>query len=491
MADFILHFSQLERSSAARYQKLYQALREAIASGIYPAGSRLPSSRQLAQLYGFSRGTVTTVYEMLWADGYLEGRRGSGTYLSSAGASAIASVRSSKRTSGSNLPRATVPAVQPKFSAWSKAVSRYDWQFIPPVAAKNHFIPGYPDMKHFPRIEWQRCLREALRTLDYLVATPKTPPEGLELLRVALAKHLRETRGMNARAEDLVIVNGSAQAVTLLMQILVATGDRVVIENPSYGGMRRAIRVAGGECIPATVDSQGITVKDWDSRLAFVTPGFQYPTGIAMSLGRRLELLEWADRRDAIIIEDDYDCEFRRMGRPVEPLQVLDRSGRVIYIGTFSKAINLTLRVGYVWLPESCRNAFLEAKKLYEPLTSALVEQAAAAHFITQGAFARHLRRMKKIYSKKHERFCELIDRHLPNIFEWTESEIGLHRFGYWNGTDKTLRRLQKRCEDRGLFWQTAQENFLRNPRPAVVWGFSHLGEKEMAETIRTVARCL
>jgi GntR family transcriptional regulator / MocR family aminotransferase len=475
-SDLILNFASAKKRSRNKYEALVDALKGAIISGVLKHGDKLPSTRQLAKSYQLSRGTVSLAYEMLWADGYLSARPGSGTF-----------VQYSQPKPHARSRR----AAQVRLSTWAKRLQSYQWQFYPPKEAAFHFYLGFPDLRYYPKANWERCMREALRSSRYLISTKAVSPAGYFPLREAIAKHLRETRGIAADPEAVVVTNGSAQAVALLIQLLVSPGDRVVIEDPSYYAMRRIITQAGGKFITSAVDSEGMQICDWNSNLAFVTPGFQYPTGVALSIERRLQLLQWADRRNALIIEDDFDCEFRRVGRPIEPLKVLDSEDRVIYVGTFSKSIHPTVRIGYALLPQALLQPFIQTKMLYEPMPSSLIEQASVALFIKYGFFGRHLRRMRKVYAEKHARFSELIARHLPDAFSWTASEIGLHRFGYWNGSTKQLERFVTEANQRGIFWQSLHENYLQKFRPSVMWGFSHLTPRDMEVSVSALKRCL
>ncbi|WP_245590505.1 PLP-dependent aminotransferase family protein [Aneurinibacillus terranovensis] len=212
-------------------------------------------------------------------------------------------------------------------------------------------------------------------------------------------------------------------------QQMMHPGEKVIVENPCYTGVKNAINAVGGIPVPCAVDVNGIIPVDWNARLLFVTPSRQYPTGTVLSLERRQAILRWASERQAVIVEDDYDSEFRHRGRPVEPLKVLDKGGRVIYIGTFSKTILPDFRVGYAVLPPSLTETFCKAQQLFEPHTPSLLEQRALTSFMNSGLYQRHLRRVRRVYSQKYEVMRHTMKEKLPHLFELVDSDAGLHIF--------------------------------------------------------------
>ncbi|UUZ86620.1 PLP-dependent aminotransferase family protein [Paenibacillus sp. P26] len=232
-------------------------------------------------------------------------------------------------------------------------------------------------------------------------AAPSRAPQGDEQLRSAIAQMLRRSRGIAARPEHVAVTGGSMQAIALLAQLLVAPGEAAAAETPAFTGVRRAIAAAGGRCIDAAVDAQGIVPADWDAKALFVTPARQFPTGAVLSLERRQAPLRWAAEREAVIVEDDYDSEFRHRGKSLEPLKVLDRGERVVYVGGFTTTAPPHVRIGYAVLPPRLAGPFARALALYEPRPVNLLEQRALAAFMQSGEYERHLRRMKRIYSRK------------------------------------------------------------------------------------------
>jgi GntR family transcriptional regulator/MocR family aminotransferase len=331
------------------FGQLYRALRQAIKTGRIPRGARAPSTRTLAADLGISRTTTFAVYDQLLAEGYLVATRGSGTSVPD------------------NLPAAPPPRATParneragpratRFSAYGQRVAAPELAYpyddlarVPP--ARYEFLYGVPEAEAFPRSVWRRLVahrleRATARSLSY------TPPEGTVELRRAIAEYLGRARGMSCTPDEVIITNGAQQALHLLAQVLLDPGDAVLIEEPHHLGARNALLAAGASLLCARVDEEGLDLASVPPRalercrLAYATPSHQFPTGAILSLRRRLELLAWASRTGAYVIEDDYDTEFRFAGRPLESLQSLDTAGRVLYIGTLSKVLIHGLRLG-------------------------------------------------------------------------------------------------------------------------------------------------
>ncbi|SDN60580.1 GntR family transcriptional regulator / MocR family aminotransferase [Paenibacillus sp. yr247] len=339
---------------------------------------------------------------------------------------------------------------------------------------------GHPQMDEFPRELWNRGMYEQVRRMTESPQEEAHFAEGHYALREAIAQHLRRMRGIDAPPERIVIVNGSMQAIALLTQVLVNEGDPVILERPGYHGTSRAVLAAGGVPVHAAVDGQGLVPQPWNARLLFVTPSRQFPTGAVLGLERRQQLLRWAAEQSAVIVEDDYDSEFRHRGRPIEPLKVLDQEGRVVYIGTFSKTMLQDLRIGYVVLPEALLGAFVAAKRLYEPHPSGLLEQRSLAAFMASGGYERHLRRMRRVYASKFLLLQAHLQEQLSTLFEWVESDAGLHLFGWWRGDPRDYAVYAAACRKAGVSWSDAATYGLPPERAGACFGFAHLTEEEI-----------
>jgi GntR family transcriptional regulator/MocR family aminotransferase len=477
---------------------LYHSLRDAIVEGRLLYATRLPSTRELAQLYGLSRGTVNQAYDMLAAEGYVTSERGSGTFVAyrQPPADDRGAAGAGNRERGVRL------------SAWGRRVAELPW----PEAAEGGAgrgesedaagVPGggvidfgrfAPDVGAFPREAWSRCLYAQVRGQSAAAGRgERAEPLGHAALREAIAHYVRRARGIAARPEHVAVTAGSMQAIALLAQLLVGPGETAVAETPAFRGIRQAVAASGARCLDAPVDAHGVVPADWDARVLFVTPARQFPTGAVLSLERRQKLLRWADERDAVIVEDDYDSEFRHRGKSLEPLKVLDRGGRVVYVGSFTKTLLPGTRIGYAVLPPSLAEPFARAQQLTAgPYPVNLLEQKALAAFMACGEYERHLRRMKRLYSRKFYMFMQLVKTELGGWFDWVESDAGLHLFGWWNGAEEAYLRFRTEASHRGVRFAEAQTFSPEGTRYGVYLHFAHLSEDELREGCRRLNRAL
>jgi GntR family transcriptional regulator / MocR family aminotransferase len=415
-------------SDAPIYRQLYERMRSEILGGRLPASTRLPSTRTLATELGVSRSTVVTAFEHLLAEGYLEGKIGSGTYVAGSLPEELLGVHARKAhqpgpvRSGLGLSRrGTLLAATPT------AVVRDG-------GTPRAFRPGVPALDEFPYGVWRRISGNVWRRpsgalLGY------GDPAGYGPLREEISTHLRASRAVRCAPEQVIVVSGSQQALDLASRVLLDPGDAVWVEDPGYMGARGALSGSGARLVPVPVDEEGLVVASGiergpGARLACITPSHQYPLGVTMSLARRLELLRWASRSGAWVIEDDYDSEYRYTGRPLEALQGLDTEGRVVYVGTFSKVLFPALRLGYLVVPPDLVDAFTAARELTDrhPPTA---EQAVLAEFIAGGHFIRHLRRMRALYAARQEALIEEISRELSGLLDADPAGSGMHLVGW------------------------------------------------------------
>lgn len=473
--ELTLHMHAYLMKYRYKYLAMYHALREAIQDGRLPGGMKLPSTRALADQYGLSRGAVAQSYDMLLAEGYVHAETGRGTFVTSAGyspPSAGTSQSTPVKLSGWGERILQLPLAQEKQPKEKEGIS---------------FILQPLDMAHFPYEEWRSALSYAGGRKGSRLQH-KAPPEGDRQLREAIASHLRVTRGIMAYPDHIVLFSGSMQAIVLLFQILMNEGETAVVENPGFHGIHKAIRACGGTAIPAAVDRQGVQPMDWDSGILFVTPSRQYPTGAVLSLQRRRQLLDWAQRHDAVIIEDDYDSEFRFGGKPIEPLKALDTEERVIYIGSFSQTMFSGLRLGYAVLPEGLVEAAVRAKALYDPMSPNILEQQALARFMAKGGYMRHLRRLTRIYGTRHRHFLALMKEMAGDLFELMPGDAGLHVYGTWLKSPDEYRAFCQSARRQGVSFRDAQVYRLDEGPPAACFGFAHLEEERMKEGVRRLA---
>ncbi|WP_089943357.1 MocR-like pyridoxine biosynthesis transcription factor PdxR [Candidatus Entotheonella palauensis] len=416
--------------TGALYQQLYQSLRSAILAGQLAPGTRLPATRTMARELGVSRNTVLLAYEQLLAEGYAVGQTGSGTYVASSLPDAMLTTAAVP-----DAIESTPLEAAPRLSAYGRHAAANSPLNPPsdpvrPSALRYDFRYGLPAVEEFPHDIWRRLLTRRARSAS-LRSLRYGPPEGYGPLREAIADYLRRSRAVVCDPEQIVVVNGSQQALDLTARVLLDPGDRVVIEEPHYQGARQVFLAAGAELLPGRVDAEGLDVaalpkEAAEARLAFVTPSHQYPSGAIMSLARRLALLSWAEDTDAYVLEDDYDSEYRYEGRPVEAVQGLDRNGRVIYVGTFSKVLFPALRLGYMVLPRPLVQPILAAKWLTDRHTSTL-EQEMLTDFIREGHFERHLRRSRTRNAALRATLLEALDTHFGSRISISGANAGIH----------------------------------------------------------------
>jgi GntR family transcriptional regulator/MocR family aminotransferase len=372
--------------SGGKTSALFEQLRDAIVSGRLAAGDRLPPTRDIASQLGLSRNTVTTVYGRLAAEGYIEGRAGAGSYVTP-GASAAPSRR--------QQPAALEPIERAASSTVQWSLGGFDEQ--PPTFDLR---TGRPDPALFPLVDWRRCMTTAMQTPPGGYGDPA----GIPALRRAIAHWVGRSRAVEATADQIIITAGAQQGIDLVTRLLIALGQVVAVEDPGYPPAAALFAASGAEVVAVPVDSEGIVVEQipTEARMVYTTPSHQSPTGVTMSMARRRELLRFAENNDVAVIEDDYDSEYRHSDRPLEPLHRLDLHGRVIYVGSFSKTLSPSLRLGFIVLPQSLISAAITLRSLIDwqpPITL----QATLLRFIVDGHLDRYLRRTRKIYSERHQ----------------------------------------------------------------------------------------
>ncbi|SAK78816.1 MocR-like pyridoxine biosynthesis transcription factor PdxR [Caballeronia ptereochthonis] len=404
-------------ASAGTGRRIYDMLRAQIADGTLPTGARLPSTRALAADLGVSRTTVTAAYEQLAAEGFLVTAAGRAARVASP---PVAPAASSARPAAGRAP---------SLSGFGRRVAEITAPPLPSVArGRIDFLYGAVAARDFPALIWRRAYQaELLRQQDslYYVA-----PEGDAFLRRVLQAYLRRARGLVCDAERILVVSGTQQAIDLCARLLLDPGDAFVFEDPGYLIARHSFEAAGGRLVSVPVDEHGLDTRslpvDSAARLVYVTPSHQFPLGGVLPIGRRLELLEWAQRHDAWVIEDDYDGEFRYGQRPIDALQSIDANGRVIYVGTFSKALSPHLRLGYLVLPDELVPVFRQAKRLSDRHAPVL-EQRVLASMIESGAYERHVRRVRREYERRRAALLDAIAQFLPAGARAAGTAAGLH----------------------------------------------------------------
>jgi GntR family transcriptional regulator/MocR family aminotransferase len=454
--------------------EIYRQLRRAILDGRLPPGARLPATRELAAQLSVSRTTVTVAYDRLMSEGFVTGRVGAGTFVSD-----------------------DLPGAGHRTGATGEILrSRPIWDDIAPFvaeqAAEFDFRPGIPDARLFPYQSWRQLLAREL-TASAVGAGHYADPAGHLGLREAIAGHIGLSRGVQATASDVVVTNGTQQAVDLIARVLLAPGDQVAVEDPCYRPTRRLLQTLGARVTGVPVDDQGMVVDAIPpgTRLVYVTPSHQFPLGLSMSLPRRMALLAWAERHQAAILEDDYDSEFRYGGRPIEPLQTLDRAGRVIYVGSFSKTLLATLRLGFLVVPPSLHPAVRAAKWLADWHTP-LPLQGALARFIDQGLFARHLRKMRAVYQARHEQVTDALTGQFADHLKLIPSAVGLHLAATAPGTTREeLKELLHRASAVGVELLPLSLYAVDTPpQPGLIFAYGAIPTDRIGEGLDRLRRC-
>jgi len=453
--------------------EIYRQIRQAILDGRLRSGERLSPTRELAAALRVSRSTVTVAYESLLAEGFATSHTGAGTFVS-------------------HQLEAKRPASKTRRSIHAIRV-RGVWETISPptvfVRARFDFRTGLPDASLFPHRAWRRVVARALRSHEMAAGVYENPAGDWDL-RAAIARHIGISRSVSGSPDDVIVTNGTQQALDIIARVLLEPGDVVAVEKPGYLPPKYLFKALGARVIGVPVDSEGLVVEALpaEARAVYVTPSHQYPLGVAMSLSRRRALLTWAEHNNAVVVEDDYDSEFRFGGRPLEPLQTLDSTGRVVYVGTFSKTLLPTLRLGFMVVPPSLREAANKAKHVTDWHT-AMITQSALARFIDDGAFARHIRRASRTYSERHEVLTAAIMRDFGDYLDLVPSSTGLHIAAYARRASVNhIDAIASRAFDLGVAIQPFRVE--GEPQAGIMLGYGAIETARIAEGLRRLRRC-
>ncbi len=467
--DFLIHVDQ--NSGVALHRQIYDSIRHAILSGRLRSGEKLPSTRALSKTLGIARATVTMSFDSLLSEGYIEAIVGAGTFVSRAlpeelmrpaaplvdpatleastpkvkarsrgrkrkdggDLSTGASANQSSRRGGLHAARSTDDEDKQhgyRLSWYATALRSRQWLNFSAEEPAVQLSFGRPAIAEFPMRVWNQLLLHHARKRNLGLLDSPANAAGFMPLREQLAAYLSRVRAVDCQPEQVIIVNGSQQGIDLVARVLIDRGDDVCIEDPGYIGAQKSFEAMGANVLPIPVDKQGIVVDalkehecespGFSPQLIYVTPSHQSPTGVVLSVPRRLELISWARRVGAYIVEDDYDSEYRYKGRPIPALAGLDHAGTVIYIGTLSKVLFPSLRLGYLVVPLDLAEVFTRAKWLADR-HSPLLEQQVLCDFIRLGHLERHVRRMRNLYERKRKLVIEALKVH----FEGTAKVLG------------------------------------------------------------------
>lgn len=487
--DLLIHLD--EAGTRPLRDQIYDWLRLEILEGRLTEGTRLPSSRTLASSLGVSRFTVTDAYNRLFAEGYVNGQHGSGTYVAS-----IAPVSAGEAIETPAPPEPSHRA----WSAWSNRLEALAPSRDPAPAAEIDLRHAVPELELFPHTIWRRLLLRESKHVS-LETRFYGPTAGLPRLRETVAEYLRRSRSIPCAPDQVIITCGTHEGVDLLARAWIDVGDCVAMEEPGYPRARRTFQVAGADLRAIPVDSEGLDVDQLSllaptTKLIYVSPSHQYPTGAVLPLQRRLALLDWAHRQGALVIEDDYDSEFRYGARPIPALAGIDATrggaGSVVYVGTFSKVLYPSLRIGYLLVPPDMVariSAAKEATNRHAPY----LEQATLAAFIAGGHFERHLNAMRKLYAERQATIVRLLDEQLGDLLirNRDSTAAGLH-IGFALNVDDTAEAIAERALAAGVKIDTATSCYAIPPNyPVFLLGYASLDEATMREGLRRLRSVL
>jgi GntR family transcriptional regulator / MocR family aminotransferase len=457
--------------------QIYRQLRQAVLDGRLRSGERLPPTRELARQLDLSRNTVSVAYELLVAEGVLVGRVGAGSFVC---AETLRRVQASRAPPG---------AVQPQ-NLWRSIPLLLAGRRVSTAPIAYDFGVGTPDPALFPFATWRRLVANEYRSSHEQYAR-YGDPAGHAGLRAAIARHIGVSRAVRTSADDVIVTQGAQQAFDLVGRLFISEGQCVAVEDPGYPYARLLFQSLGAHVVGVPVDDEGLDVDaiPQNARLVYVTPSHQFPLGPAMSLQRRTKLLAWAERRSAVVIEDDYDSEFRYDGRPLDPLQSLDRSGRVIYVGSFSKVLLPTLRIGFLIAPGSLQPALRAAKQLTD-WQGELPTQAALARFIDQGLLARHIRKVSREYAKRYAQITDSLENHFTRWVRLIPAPSGLHLAAEARpGNPVDFAQVVHRAQERGLRTQPLSDFYVGTPdRHGLVIGYGAIPTSRIGEGMRRLA---
>ncbi|MBB1627530.1 PLP-dependent aminotransferase family protein [Achromobacter sp. UMC71] len=448
----------LDRPQGDLEGQLCRAIRERVQAGRLAAGERLPSTRALALSLRIARSTVVQAYERLRAEGYLETVRGSGTRISTARPRKLAGMARTRASAKPGEP--TAASVHAPLASAPRALP---------------FQPGVPDLKSFPAAAWARCVAGRIKSLR-IHDLGYGPVAGLPELRAAILAHASVARGVVAQVDQVAVFPSAAAAIDTLARVTLAPhADTAWIEDPGWPRARDLLRRAGARLVPVPCDADGIDPSGQTStapRLIYVTPSHQCPTGVSMSLPRRLALLDVARRHGAFIIEDDYDSEFRYDTQPIAALQGIDSGQRVAYVGTFSKTLAPGLRVAYAILPPELAAACHADMALRQGDVPVHI-QAGLADFLNDGHFRGHIRRMRGVYAERMDNLLRALTRHCGDFLDISDGAGGLKLAVRFRDHGVDDRRVAQALAQRGYGARTFSEFCLVAPVPGLVFGIA------------------
>jgi GntR family transcriptional regulator / MocR family aminotransferase len=471
-------------SSRPLYRQIYEAYRTRVLRGDLRPGELLPSTRELARQLGVSRLPVLNAYAQLLAEGFLKSKMGAGTFVASSLPQLVSSDdRTHLRASVSSRRRVAADAAAlPEYvrPSWAEAL--------------GPFQVGQPALQDFPAEIWARLVARHARRLK-VSDLQYGDPMGTLTLREVLANYLRTSRGVRCEAHQVMIVSGSQQALDISTRVLLDSGAAAWVEEPGYWLVRHTLTAAGCRIIAVSVDEEGLNVKAGlrrcrTARAAFVAPSHQYPLGVTMTVARRLELLDWAETTGSWIIEDDYDSEYRYDSMPISSLQGLDNNSRVIYVGSFSKVLFPSLRLGYIVIPPELIERFTAVRQSMD-LCPPQATQEPLASFIRMGYFSRHIRRMRRLYEERRRVLVEAIQEEFGNSCELVGAEAGMHITLLVSDKVRDTEIAAKAAEKK-LWLSALSLSYVGDaPHPGFVLGFGNASSSRIPGAVRVLKQLI
>jgi len=468
------------KAPKALHKQIYDAYRTAIVDGSLRPRQRIPSTRVLASELGVSRFPVLNAYAQLLAEGYLEGRVGAGTVVSNS----LPEQFTSSEPTGT---RFTANHSRPRPVA-RRATNLPRRESSPWLRGWGAFGVGQVAFDQFPLHVWSNLVARRCRNMD-AKSFHYGDQMGSEVFRETIATYLRTARSLHCEAEQIMVVSGSQQALEISARVLLDPGSRVWVEEPGYALARDVFALTGCHLVPVPVDLEGLNVATGvkryrKARAAFVTPSHQFPLGVTMSASRRLQLLDWSQNAGSWIIEDDYDSEYRYESLPIASLQGLDANARVIYIGTFSKVLFPSLRLGYVVIPSDLVERFLAIRRAMD-LGPPIFYQEVLADFIGEGHFARHIRRMRVLYRERRSALVDSISKELGSMVEVLGAEAGMHLAVTLPNGSRDLEIAQQAARQNLWIWPLSPSYLGAVARPGFILGFGSTAVADIPGAVR------
>lgn len=483
---------ELDRSGPL-YLQVYKGIRRGVLTGRLKPGTKLPSTRNLADELKVSRNTIVQAYEQLMAEGYLEGRLGWGTFIAASVPDELLAVHGSAER---QLQHAGTTAANSISAYARRALEQEPLGVRPNAKLRIDFRYGAANVEDFPAEEWRAITARHLRVIDHS-SLNYSEPAGHTPLREAIVDYVREHRGIHCQTRDVIVVNGSQQALDIVARALINPGDRVLMETPTYPGARVVFQATGAKIYYVRVDNSGLDVEkvlrlQHRMKLAYTTPSHQFPTGGTMPLPRRLSFLQWAHDSGTYVLEDDYDSEYRYEGRPIEAIAALDTYGQVIYSGTFSKILAPSLRIGYLISPPALTDVLIRVKSITDRHVPLLGQQVLAT-FIKSGQFERHMRRSRARNDSRRKALLKALHAAFGEKASVQGENAGLHVAVWFRELPPSeIDTIVAKAAQKGIgVYSIAPLYQGALPSAGLLLGYSSLDEYEITAGINALAQAL